>query len=128
MSSADHVTSDSIIAEGTSGKDSERPALLVGVAEAAETHGHGSREHCAALESHRKRWRLCNCNAYRTRPKGHSTKCRSYRPSGWSLKGATDNYTEGESSVQYNLTGWTSFSLSSDLTRKQRFALPVYKW
>ena len=40
MSSADHVTSDSIIAEGTSGRDTERPVRLADVAEAAEIHGH----------------------------------------------------------------------------------------
>ncbi len=125
MSSADHVTSDFTIAEGTSGKDSERPALLVGVAEAAEIHGHGSREHCAALESHRKRWRLCNCNAYRTRPKGHSTKCRSYRPSGWSRKGATDNYTEG-GRFQVDLTGMPIPMRDGPMSRsvnRKRFAI-----
>ena len=104
MSSAGPVTSDSTIAVGTSGKDSERRALLADVAEAAEIHGHGSREHCGALQSHRQRYRLCNCNAFRTRPKGHSTKCRSYRPSGWSRKGATDNYTEG-GGFQVDLAG-----------------------
>ena len=104
MSSADHVTNDFTTEEETSGKDSERPVRLADVAEAARIHGHGSREHCGALESHRQRYRLCNCNAYRTRPKGHSTKCRSYRPSGWSSKGATDNYTEGDG-FQYDLYG-----------------------
>lgn len=124
MSSVGHVTSDSTIAVGTSGKDSERRVLLADVAEAAETHGHGSREHCAALKSHRQRYRICNCNAYRTRPKGHSTKCRSYRPSGWSRKGATDNYTEG--GFQVDLTGMPIPTRDGPMSRsvnRKRFAI-----
>ena len=126
MSSADHVTSDSIIAEGTSGKDSERLVRLADVAGAAEKHGHGSREHCAALKSHRIGNRLCNCNAYRTRPKGHSTKCRSYRPSGWSRKGATDNYTEG--GFQVDLTGMPLQTRDGPMSRSVNRKRAAVKW
>ena len=127
MSSADRVTSDSTIAVGTSGKDSERRALIADVVEAVETHGHGSREHCAALQSHRQRYRLCNCNAYRTRPKGHSTKCRSYRPSGWSRKGATDNYTEG-GGFQVNLAGMPIPTRDGPMSRSVNRKRSMVKW
>ena len=127
MSSADPVTSDSTIAEGTSGKDSERHVRLADVAEAARIHGHGSREHCGALESHRQRYRLCNCNAYRTRPKGHSTKCRSYRPSGWSSKGATDNYTEGDG-FQYDLYGMPISTRYGPMARSVNRKKSMIRW
>ena len=127
MSSADHVTSDSTIAVGTSGKDSERRVLPADVAEAVEKHGHGSREHCAALKSHRERYRICNCNAYRTRPKGHSTKCRSYRPSGWSRKGATDNYTEG-GGYQLDLAGVPLQMRDGPMSRSVNRKRSAVKW
>lgn len=92
MSSVEDVTSDSIIAEGTSGKDSELFVLTAEDEELIRT-----RTPSSALAAHYERIRLCNCNAYGQRPKGHSIKCRSYRPSGW-RKGPTDNYTEGTKS------------------------------
>ncbi len=96
MSSADDVTSDFIIAEETNGNSLKRSVLTVADADKMNARIRDRRDS-------QERDRICNCTAYRRRPKGHSTKCRSYRSCGWNPRGATENYTEG--SVQYSLFG-----------------------
>jgi hypothetical protein len=128
MSSADHVTSDSIIAEGTNGSDS-----VPGVPTAAELaevlREHGwSPIYAAYRRRYRDYWRICECPGKRGKRR-HTTKCE-LPPRTDGVKGPnaiTQGNGEGRS-IQYNLTGSTSYSLSRQLSRRERNALPAYRW
>jgi hypothetical protein len=109
MSSADHVTRDSIIDQGTDSKSSGRSVLTANDAARMAVERERS--------GHNARYRVCNCSAHGVRPKGHSIKCPA-RPRVDGVKGpyAKTQGNEERRGVQLDLTGFPSLALNPGTT------------
>ena len=128
MSSADPVTSDSTIAVGTNGSVSVPDVpTAAGLAEVLREHG-WSPIYANYRRRYRDYWRICDCPGKRGNRR-HTSKCElPPRPNG--VKGP-DAITQGNGegrSIQYDLYGSTSYSISRHLSRRERNALPTYRW
>ena len=128
MSSAERVTGDSIIATGTNGSDSV-PDVPTAAGLAAVLREHGwSPIYAKVRRQYMDYWRICDCPGKRGNRR-HTSKCQlPPRPNG--IKGPDAN-TQGNGvrgSIQYELTGYVTYKLSPHLTRRERNALPTYRW
>jgi hypothetical protein len=129
MSSADHVTSDSTIAEGTNGSDSVPPVpTAAGLAEVRREHG-WSPVYAAYRRRYRDYWRICDCPGKRG-SRRHTSKCE-LPPRNDGIKGP-DAITQGNEKhpkvIQYDLSGFPSRKLnpgaSTPWLKKQYVRLP----
>ena len=128
MSSAGNVTNDSIIVEGTNGSDSVQPVpTAAGLAEVRREHG-WSPIYAKYRRRYRDYWRICDCPGKRG-SRRHTTKCE-LPPRNDGIKGPDAN-TQGNGereTLQYDLLGYVPYKHSRHLSRRERHALPTYRW